>query len=166
MACCLNNLYGCYASLPTFVNFLLMKKQQKRNKIIHKIISSTISKSSKKIAKRNSPRFRTGPGQTSSWWDDFCAAQKVSEEWKENLRMSQESFENYALSWDLTSRKIKPDFEIQLQWRSKWPQHYITLQMKVGCEKSQILSVLGNRKFPKLSDVSLKLLQNTLEVNI
>ena len=93
MACCLNNLYGCYASLPTFVNFLIMKKQQKRNKIIHKIISSTISKSSKKKAKRNSPRFRTGPGQTSSWWDDFCAAQKVSEEWKENFRMSQESFE-------------------------------------------------------------------------
>ena len=93
VACCLNNLYSCYASLQTFLNFLLMKKQQKTNKIIHKIISSTISKSSKKKAKRNSPRFWIRPGQTRSWWDNFCAGQKVSEEWKENFRMSQESFE-------------------------------------------------------------------------
>ena len=70
-----------------------MKKQQKKNKIIHKIISSTISKSSKKKAKRNSPRFWIRPGETSSSWDKLCAGQKVSEEWKENFRMSQKSFE-------------------------------------------------------------------------
>ena len=38
-ACCLNNLYGCHC-LQTFFNLLIMKKQQKRSKIIHKIISS------------------------------------------------------------------------------------------------------------------------------
>ena len=92
VACCLNNSYGCYASLQTFLNFLIMKKQQKRNKIIRKFISSTISKSSTKKSKRNFPRFWIRPGQTSSWWDNFCAGQKVSEEWKENFRMSQESF--------------------------------------------------------------------------
>ena len=36
VAYCLNNLYGCYASLQTFLNFLRMKKQYSRNKIIHK----------------------------------------------------------------------------------------------------------------------------------
>ena len=44
--CCLNKLYGCYASLQTFLNFLIMKTQQIKNKIIHKIFSTTISKSS------------------------------------------------------------------------------------------------------------------------
>ena len=43
----LNILYDCYALLKTFLNFLEMKKQQKRDEIIHKIISSIISKSSK-----------------------------------------------------------------------------------------------------------------------
>ena len=76
---CLNNLYGCYASLQTFLNFLLMKRQQKRNKIVHQIISSTISKSPKKKGKRNSSRLLIRPGQTDSWWDNFCAGQKVSE---------------------------------------------------------------------------------------
>ena len=86
-------IFLCYTSLQTFLNFLIMKKQQKRNKIIHKMISSNISKSSIKKSKRNSPNFWIRPGQTSSWWDNFCASQKVSEKWKENFRMSQESFE-------------------------------------------------------------------------
>ena len=55
---------------------------------------------------------------------------------------------------------------IRFQWRSKWPQHCITLQMKIGCEKLQILLVSENRQFPKLSGLPLKLFQNTLEVNI
>ena len=93
VACCLNRLYGCYASLQTFLNYLIMKKEQKRNKLIRKIISSTVSKSSTMKAKRNSPRFWIRPGQTSSWWDNFWAGQKVSEEWKENFCTSQESFE-------------------------------------------------------------------------
>ena len=70
LACCLNNLYDCCASLQTFLNFLIMKKQIS-NKTIHKIFSSTISKSSKKKGKRNSPRFWIRPAQTSSWWDNF-----------------------------------------------------------------------------------------------
>ena len=82
-----------YASLQTFLNFSIMKKQQKRNKIIHKIISSNISKSSIKKSKRNSPIFWIWPGQTSSWWDIFCASRKVFEKWKENFCMSEESFE-------------------------------------------------------------------------
>ena len=35
-------------------------------------------------------------GQASSWWDNFCANQKVSEEWKENFHMPQESFEKFC----------------------------------------------------------------------
>ena len=59
---------------------------------------------------------------------------------------------NYALSWDLPFRKTK-DFEIQFPCRNKWPQHCITLQMKVGCERWQILLVSRNRQFRKLPDV-------------
>ena len=110
VACCLNNLYRCYASLQTFLSFLIMKKQQKRNKIIHKFISSTISKSSTKKAKLNSPRFWIRPGQTSSWWENFCAGQKVSEEWKENFHTSQESFEKLCTELRPYSQKNKTRF--------------------------------------------------------
>ena len=65
VGCCLDNFYGCYLSQQTF-NFLIIKEQQKRKKIIHNIISSTISKSPKDKGKRNSPRFWIRPGQTSS----------------------------------------------------------------------------------------------------
>ena len=93
-ASCLNNLYGCYASLQTFLNFLIMKKQkQKRNNIIQKIISSNIIKSSKRKDNINSPRFWIRPGPTSLWWDNFFPCQKFFEEWKENFGMPQESFE-------------------------------------------------------------------------
>ena len=60
----LNNLYFCVTPhCRLFFNFSIMKKQQKRKKIIHKIISSNISKSSIKKSKRNSPNFWIGPGQ-------------------------------------------------------------------------------------------------------
>ena len=32
VAYCLNNLYGCYASLETFLNVLIMKKKQHKIK--------------------------------------------------------------------------------------------------------------------------------------
>ena len=51
VACYLNNLYGCYASLQTFLFFLnseKKKEKKKRNKTILKSTSSTISKSFKK----------------------------------------------------------------------------------------------------------------------
>ena len=90
------------------------------------------------------------PGQISSWWDNFCAGQEVSKKWKENFHMPEKVLRNYKLSWDLTFWKTR-DFEIQYPWRNNWPQHYITLQMKIGCEKWQILLVSGNRQFWKLS---------------
>ena len=48
VVCFLNNSYGFFTSLQAFLNLSIMQKQQKRNKIIHKIILSPISKSSKK----------------------------------------------------------------------------------------------------------------------
>ena len=45
------------------------------------------------------------------------------------------------------------DFKIQFPWRNKWPRHYNILQMKVGCEKWQILLVSRNPKPRKLSGV-------------
>ena len=42
VASCLNNLYGCITT--HFTKFLIMIKQQKRNKRIHKTISLTILK--------------------------------------------------------------------------------------------------------------------------
>uniref|UniRef100_A0A1X7V389 Uncharacterized protein n=1 Tax=Amphimedon queenslandica TaxID=400682 RepID=A0A1X7V389_AMPQE len=37
-------------------------------------------------------RFWIRPGRTSAWWDNLLNGVMVEEEWKENLRMSRESF--------------------------------------------------------------------------
>ena len=152
VTCCLNNLYGCYVSLQIFFNFLIMKKQQEWNKIIHKIISSAISKSSTKWVKEIPKDFEFDPDRLAHGGIIFVPVRKSMRNGKKTSACLKKVLRNYARSWDLTLfRKIKPE----------WPQHYITLQMKVGCEKSHILLVLGIRQFPKLSDVSLKLSQNT-----
>ena len=64
--------------------------------------------------KRNSLRLWIRPGQISSCWDNFCTRQKLSEEWKKTSACLKKSLRNYTLSGDLTHRKTKPDFEIQL----------------------------------------------------
>ena len=37
-------------------------------------------------------RFWVRPGRTSAWWDNFLHGLVVPEEWRENFRMSKESF--------------------------------------------------------------------------
>ena len=37
-------------------------------------------------------RFWTRPGRTSAWWDNFASQNVVPEEWKENFRMSRDTF--------------------------------------------------------------------------
>ena len=59
---------------------------------------------------------------------------------------------NYALRWNLTFIETK-DFKIQFPWRNKWLRHYNILQMKVVCEKWQILLVSRNSKPRELSGV-------------
>ena len=39
-----------------------------------------------------SRRFWVRPGRTSLWWDNFLSGVVISEEWKENFRMSRNSF--------------------------------------------------------------------------
>ena len=86
IARCLNNLYGCFESLQSFFNFLIIKKQQKGNKVVHKIIYPQFSK---KKAKRNSKRFWIRPGY---------------------FRMSQESFEKLCTELRPYIQKNKTKF--------------------------------------------------------
>ena len=67
--------------------------------------------------------------------------------------MSQQCFEKLCTELRPYIQNNKTRFEIQFQQRNKWSQHYITLKMKAGCEKWQILLVLGYRQFRKLSEV-------------
>ena len=76
---------------------------------------------------------------------------------KKSLRNGKKTFtclkkvlRNFVLIWDLRFRKTKY-FEIQFPSRNRWQRHYITLKMKVGCEKWQILLVWRNQQFRKLS---------------
>ena len=41
-------------------------------------------------------RFWTRPGRTSAWWNNFADQVVISEEWKENFRMSRDSLYNLA----------------------------------------------------------------------
>ena len=47
------------------------------------------TKTARAPAKR---RFWTRPGRTSAWWDNFASQNVVPEEWKENFRMSRDTF--------------------------------------------------------------------------
>ena len=87
-----------------------MKKQQERDKIIHKIISSNTLKSSKKKGKRNPSRFIFDLDRLAHHGEIFCAGLKVSGEWKENFRMSQESFEKLCTELKPYIQKNKTRF--------------------------------------------------------
>ena len=78
-----------------------------------------------KKGKRNSPRFWIRPGQTSSCWDNFYTSQKVSEEWKENFRMSQESFEKL---WTGLKPYIQKNKTFCFYFRKFSPRVYLTKQ--------------------------------------
>ena len=62
-----------------------------------KILSTTAVLIGHKINKRRKGRkrrrFWVRPGRTSAWWDNFVADVVVHEEWKENFRMSKQSFD-------------------------------------------------------------------------
>ena len=136
-----------------------MQKQQKRNKIIHKIISSTFSQSSKRRVNDIPWDFGFDLDRLAHGGITFAPVRKFLRNGKKTFTCLKKVLRNYALNRDLTYNETK-DFEIQFQWRNKWLQHYITLPIKVGCEKLQILLVWGNQQFPKLSCVFLFTLEN------
>ena len=128
-----------------------MQKQQKRNKIIHKIISSTFSKSSKRRVNDIPWDFRFDLDRLAPWWDNFCAGQKVSEEWKENFHMPQESFDKLCAKprpYIQQNKGFRDPISVEKQVTATF-----TLPMKVGYENLQILLVWGNQQFRKLSCV-------------
>ena len=135
VVCFLNNSYGFFTSLQAFLNLSIMQKQQKRNKIIHKIILSPISKSSKKKKKVSKiPRdFLFDLGRIAHSRIIFAPVIKSLRNGKNTFTCLKKVLRNYALCWDLTFRK-KNDSQIQFQWKNKWPQHYFTWQMKERCE--------------------------------
>ena len=56
------------------------------------VFSSKNFKYLKNKMKRNTYRRWFRPGQMSMWWNNFCSDMKVSEEWRNNFWMSQDSF--------------------------------------------------------------------------
>ena len=58
------------------------------------------------------------------WWNIFCSDTKISEEWKENLCISQESFKNFIMSFNFRYKVTPPDFKIQYLWKNKSLQPY------------------------------------------
>ena len=125
------------------------KKQQQNNSEDH-LIKHLINLPKNK-GKRNPPRFGFDLDKLAHGGIIFAPVRKYLRNGKKTFACLQKALRNYALSWNLTFTKTKPDLEIQFQGRSKWLQHYTTLQIKVGCEKGQIILLLGNQQFQKLS---------------
>ncbi|XP_046841818.1 putative nuclease HARBI1 [Xenia sp. Carnegie-2017] len=61
-------------------------------------VSQDATKVLKRVKKKKvrPRRFWTRPGRTSAWWDNFASEIVVTEEWRENFRMSRESINSLA----------------------------------------------------------------------
>ena len=67
----------------------------RRKRILHYLTSSD-SKVSKRRRRKSmkSRRFWVRPGRSSLWWDNFLSGIVIDAEWKENFRMSKNSFQH------------------------------------------------------------------------
>ena len=74
-----------------------MKKQQKRKKTIHNILSSTISKFSKGKVKKNSLGFWIRPGQIAHAGIIFAPLRKSLRKGKETSPYLKKDLRNYTL---------------------------------------------------------------------
>ena len=108
VVCFLNNSYGFFTSLQAFLNLSIMQKQQKGNKIIHKIILSPISKSSKKKKISKILRdFLFDLGRIAHSRIIFAPVITSLRNGKNTFTCLEKVLRNYALCWDLTFRKKK-----------------------------------------------------------
>ena len=87
---CMNVLSSSFTSMQSFLNTPLVRKKVNQRKILL-LLSKNNQFNKKRKRKRNSPKSRVRPGQTSLWWDKFEKNRKLPEEWKDNFRMSKES---------------------------------------------------------------------------
>ncbi len=69
----------------------LRNVQFHKRKQLLQVTSTSIRKLKRKKTYKER-RFWIKPGRTSAWWDNFVAGIVIPEEWKENLRMSKDSF--------------------------------------------------------------------------
>ena len=166
VVCFLNNSYGFFTSLQAFLNLSIMQKQQKRNKIIHKIILSPISKSSKKKKKVSKiPRdFLFDLGRIAHSRIIFAPVIKSLRNGKNTFTCLKKVLRNYALCWDLTFRK---KMILRSNSNGKTSGHNIILPGKWRKDaKWQILLVWGHQQFRKFSRVFLFILENFFIVSI
>ena len=70
--------------------------RKKEMQIIRFLLLESNKKRSEK-KQRNDPMFWVRPGRTSIWWDNFCEQVVVDSEWKENFRMTRQSFLSLCL---------------------------------------------------------------------
>ena len=132
------------------VDFSIMEKQQKTHNIIHKIISSTIPKSSKQKGKTNSWRFGIRPEQTSSWWDNFLRRSESIWGMERKLRHASRMFEKLCTKlrpyirknkgfWDPISvqKQVTPAFHYPVDEVRMW-----NMANSFGIRKSKMLKII------------------------
>jgi hypothetical protein len=72
---------------------VLAKRYYQRRRLICELVGFSGPQMKGKIKKRRKRRrFWIRPGRTSLWWDNLWTGVSIEEEWKENFRMSRNSF--------------------------------------------------------------------------
>ena len=83
MAVLLTIISSLIAYLELSITFVRMNNVRQR--IRNGVRQSLVSKDTTKATRRSQPykqrRFRTRPGRTSAWWDNFVNEVVVAEEW-------------------------------------------------------------------------------------
>ena len=78
-------------NLMQMVQYTMIHRARRRREMGALLeVSYKINRKRKSV--RNQRRFWVRPGRTSLWWDNFMTGTMIDEEWRENFRMSKESF--------------------------------------------------------------------------
>ena len=91
-----------------------------RRRLALTFVSSKSIRSTRISRARRARRFWVRPGRTSIWWQNFVHNVVLAEEWKENFRMSQESFLQLSsllrpfIERKVTSARAPVDVETQV----------------------------------------------------
>ena len=89
----LQNLWTATTNILSGLSRLIIEKHKRERALIVKLlIFMENNRKGTKIRKYKKRRFWIRPGRVTIWWNNFLGNKVIDEEWKENFRMTKESF--------------------------------------------------------------------------
>ena len=88
----LGNLWSSALTIHNRILSHLVLYRRQRNRFLNLILTSQVKHSRRKNSIRKPREFWVRPGRTNSWWQSFFQDKVLPCDWRENFRMSKESF--------------------------------------------------------------------------